>query len=146
MANPLVAQGVLNRLRASVVVTDFPELNVTAPYLGRQGIRLSLEGDTSLGIPTMTGVVQSPEPFQMAMIQVNLLRTQNIADLYKRQMETFSLIGPVVMRPDTTTLSPYYFENCAIASVGELPFDGQDPGFIVTLRGQYYLNSSLWEG
>lgn len=145
MANPLVSQGVLNRLRASVVVTDYAELNVTAPYLGRNGIRLSLEGETTLGIPTMTGVVQSPEPFQMATVQINLLRTQNISNLYKTQMETLSLIGTIVVRPDSTALDRYYFENCSIASVAELPFDGQDPGFMVTLRGQYYLNSSLWD-
>ena len=39
MANNLVLQGVLNRLRGSVVVADAPELNVTAPFLGKAGIR-----------------------------------------------------------------------------------------------------------
>lgn len=43
--NPLIPQGTLNRVRASVVWPSFPNLNVTASYLGRMGIRLSLDGE-----------------------------------------------------------------------------------------------------
>lgn len=146
MPNPLVPQGVVNRLIASVVIRDYPGLNITVPYIGAEGIRFSLDGNTSLAIPTMTGVVQSPEPFQMATISIPVLRTQNIANLYKLQMELFSLIGPVTLRPDVTTVSPYYLENCAIAGVGEQSFDGRNPVVPITITGQYYLNSSLWTG
>jgi hypothetical protein len=144
MPNPLIDQGILNRLRGAVTVTNAPELNVTAPFLARAGIRLSLEGETSTGIPTMTGVVQSPEPFQMAMVTVALLRSQGLGNLYKQRMERNVLLGPVVVRPDSTALGRYYFENCSIASIGELPFDGADPAMAVTIRGIYYLNSALW--
>ena len=61
MANPQIAQGTLNRARGSVVVADSPELNVTAPYLGREGISTNFEGDTTARIHTLTGVVNSPE-------------------------------------------------------------------------------------
>ena len=38
--NPLIDQGVLNRIRGSVQWADFPGLNVTAPFLDREGINL----------------------------------------------------------------------------------------------------------
>jgi hypothetical protein len=146
MANPLIDQGVLNRLRGSVVIPNLPNLNVTAPYLGKPGIRLSLTGETATGYPTMTGVVQSPEPFQVAEVTVSLLRTQGLADLYKQQMELNVLLGPIKVYPDVTAggISSYYFENVTIASVGEQSFAGDDPAFGIMLRGQYYLNSALW--
>ena len=41
MANPQVIQGTLNRLLANVVYADFPQLNVTAPYLAKEAISMS---------------------------------------------------------------------------------------------------------
>ena len=93
MGNPLIPQGILNRVRASVIWTSFPSLNITAPYLGRAGISLSPEGAATVFLPTMTGAVPSMEPYQKMTLTVNLLRTQMLADLYKQQMETSSLLG-----------------------------------------------------
>jgi hypothetical protein len=143
-ANPLVAQGTLNRLRASVIWNDFPALNVTAPYLHKEGIRLALEGESTLLIPTMTGTVTSPEPYQMISCTINLLKTQALADLYKRQMEADSRLGSGVVRPDASTLSPYEIVNCAIESVRELNFAGDDAGYAVSVKGYYIVNNNLW--
>lgn len=145
MANPLVSQGTLNRLRGSVFIIDFPELNVTAPYLGEAGIGLTLEGQTTTMIATLTGNATSPEPFQMATITVNLLKTQSLSDLYKTQIETDTLIGDVSVTPDSAALGDYYFTNCAIESVNPLSFNGKDAGYVVTIRGTYNINDSLWE-
>ena len=57
MPNPLIEQGSLNRIKASVVWNDNADLNVTAPYLGAAGIRLGLDGGTTVFLPTMTGAV-----------------------------------------------------------------------------------------
>lgn len=143
--NPLVSQGTLNRLRASVNILDFPELNVTAPFLGKEAIRLALEGDTTTYIPTMTGAVTSGEPYQMCSVTIHLLKTQSISDLYKRQMETLSVIGDIVVTPDSSALSPYPILNSSIRSVQELNFSGEDAGYAVTLGGYYLINSELWD-
>ena len=45
-SNPLVDQGTLNRIRASVEFTDFPELNVTSSYLAKAGISMRLTGES----------------------------------------------------------------------------------------------------
>ena len=146
MANPLVAQGTLNRLRASVVWVNYPQLNVTASYLGQNGIRLSLDGVATTFLPTMTGAVTSPEPYMMMSMQIHLLKTQQLADLYKQQMERDAKLGDGTIWPDVTAggISNYQIINTAIESVTDLSFAGTDASFMVTIRGYYLTNSSLW--
>jgi hypothetical protein len=142
--NPLIPQGTLNRIRASVVWPSFPSLNVTASYLGRQGIRLALDGESTLFIPTMTGAVTSPEPYMMITMTMHLLKSQNLAALYKAQMEDTALIGDGTVRPDAVNLPVYPIINCAIQAVRELNFAGDDADFAVAIRGYYLVNASLW--
>jgi hypothetical protein len=143
--NPLVSQGSLNRLRASVVWPDNPTLNVTASYLGKEGVSLALDGEATTFINTLVGAVTSPEPYQMITLTIHLLKTQGLASLYKSQQETSSLLGSGVVRPDSVALSAYDIVNCAIASVRELKFNGEDAGFMVTVRGYYLVNSNLYD-
>lgn len=143
-SNPLVPQGTLSRLRASVIWADFPELNVTASFLNRDGIRFAPEGDSTLFLPSMTGAVTSQEPYQMVGITLNLLRTQNLADQYKRKWQTDSQLGVGTVRPDTIALSPFEIINCAIEGVGELGMAGQDAGYPVRIKGYMLVNSDLF--
>jgi hypothetical protein len=149
MANPLVAQGSLNRLRASVIWPDFPDLNVTASYLGAEGIRLALDGGTTVFLPSMTGAVTSPEPYQMFTMTMALLKTQQLAQLYKAKMESDAMIGDGQVHPDVPLNSPgigiYQLINCAIENVAEQAFSGTDAGFRVSMRGYVLINSLLWE-
>ena len=142
--NPLVTQGTLNRLRASLVWNDFPSLNVTPPFLGRAGISFALEGNTTVFLPTMTGAVTSAEPYLMFTATINLLKSQSFADLYKQQWESSAQLGDGTVRPDATTLSPFQIINCAIESVGPMNFNGEDAGMGVSIRGYYLINQNLW--
>jgi hypothetical protein len=143
--NPLIDQGVLNRIKGSVVWTAFPALNVTAPYLDRDGINLRLEGEASAQHGTMTGLVQSPEPYMPVSVVIALLKTQNLSNAYKTQMEALSLIGDGVVYPDVSTgLGQYQLENMSIQSVGDLLFNGTTPIWACTLRGYYVINQQLW--
>ena len=143
-SNPQVFQGTLNRLRGSLVVPSYPQLQVTAPFLGPAGISVSRNGEATTMLPTMTGTVTSPAPYQMVSITLNLLRTQNLAALWETQMQTVSTIGDINVIPDTAALANYTFNNCAIVNIGELTFAGQDAGYMVTLGGYYQINNSLW--
>lgn len=145
MANPLVTQGVLNRLRGSIIIVNSPELNVTAPYLGKEGIGLTLTGETTLYIGTMTGAVTSGEPYQMADISVHLLKTQFLSDTYKQRQESNSILGDIVVRTDSAALGDYQFTNCSIKNISPLSFAGTDAGYVVTLGGVYLINSALFE-
>lgn len=144
MANPIVPQGTLNRLRGSVTVTSNTSLNVTASYLGKEGISLSFDSPTDTVIDTMVGVVQSPEPYQRVTCAIHLLKTQALADMWKQQIEGNVLIGEIVVKTDAATLSPYQVSNCAVMNVNPLKFDGTDAGYIVMISGIYYINADLW--
>lgn len=142
--NPLIAQGTLSRIRASVLFNSFPQLNVTAPFLGEEGISLRLNGPSTTRINTMTGTVTSLEPYIPTVLTIGLLKTQFLSDLFKQQMETLSTIGDCVVRPDSRVLSPYPLYNCSIDDVNELSFNGKSAGWIVTVGGYYLVNSAAW--
>ena len=144
--NPLIDQGILNRIRAAVVWTNFPQLNVTAPFLDRDGVNLRLEGEMSTQHGTMTGVVQSPEPYVAVSVVVALLKTQALAEAYKTQQEDNVVLGPGVVYPDIAIggISQFQLNNMSIQSVGDLLFNGSTPIYAVTLRGYYVVNNSLF--
>jgi|SRR5581483_5325364 len=147
MGNPLIDQGILNRIKATVTWTNFPDLNVTAPFLDKEGITLRLEGQASMQHDTMTGLVQSPEPYLAVSVVIALLRTQPLSDAYKTQMEALSLIGPGTVYPDVSAgagLSPYQLQNMSIQSVGDLLLNGSTPIYGVTCRGFYVVNNNLF--
>lgn len=144
MANPLIAQGSLNKLLANVVYAEFPELNVISSFLTKEGISLSLEGDASLLIGTMTAAVPSPEPYQMCTVTMHILRTQGMGTVYKQQFETNTLMGSVSVIPDTSALEPYELISCVLKSVAPLNMNGTDAGFVVTLQGIYQINADMF--
>jgi hypothetical protein len=76
MALVQVSQGTLNRAITSVSWPQYPQLNVTAPYFAPEATRLTFEGMTTLFLPTLTGVVTSPEPYQMISLDIYLLKSQ----------------------------------------------------------------------
>ncbi len=144
--NPLVPQGTLNRVRASVTVPLYPQLNVTASYLGTEGITFTPTGKAVVYIPTMTGTVRSPQPYLLGEGMIHLLRTQNLSNLYKLQMELDSYIGDIAIRGDTSQLGPWYYFNCSITEVDTLKFNGTDAGYIVRIEGYYLVNATMFDG
>ena len=93
----------------------------------------------------MTGAVPSPQPYQICSLTINLLKSQSFSDLYKQQFETNTLMGNVTVRPDAATLSPYPLYNFVLEAVREQNYSGEDPGFVVSGKGIYYLNNSIWQ-
>lgn len=144
MPNPLVDQGSLSRVRGSIVWPSFSNLNVTAPYLSKEGIRLALQGESVVYLPTLTGAVTSQEPYMMIDMTIHLLKSQGLSDQYKKQMEFNCLLGGGTIRPDATPLSPYQIVNASIKSVREMTFSGESAVFAVTCGGYYLINSSLF--
>jgi len=140
-----VAQGVVNRLRCSVVFADFPELTVTSPYMTKEAVTLSFQGAMSQLLPTMTGGVGSPEPYVMAEITMHLVRSQNLADAYKQQIETDCTMGSINVIPDSAALDNWQLESAIITGMDALTFDGNTPSFVVKMQAIYYINQSLWD-
>jgi len=151
MAAPLVVpQGTLNRLVASVNFIENPSLNVTPPFLGRRAIRFTPDGDITTFIGTMTGMVTSPEPYLGVTFAMSLIRTQPFAAAWQAQWILSSLLGDAVIRPDVSPsqggISPFPLSNCGILRLADMGFDGEDPIMLVTCRGTYLVNNSLWNG
>ena len=135
MANPLIPQGTLNRLRTSVLWPAFPALNVTAPYLGKASVHIAFQGNVTEYIPTLTGAVTAPEPYQQLMVTMHLLRTQSLANAYQAQILVNSLLGDGTVRTDAGGFGSYLISNCSIVGVDELNLDGTDPGYAVRIGG-----------
>lgn len=147
-SNPNIPQGTLNLLRPSVVWVTFPELNVSAGFFAKAQLSLRFESDFTTEIETQVGLVQSPEPYVMCSVTMNLLRTQALSAAYQLQWQTSSILGDCTVRGDIAGgsggLGSFYLSNCAIKSVGELGFAGKDPSLVVMARGYYSINSVLY--
>jgi hypothetical protein len=143
-SNPVIRQGTLNRLRASVIFTNFPALNVTSSFLGKRGISLSFQGDATVYIDTMTGAVTSPEPYMRVTMTMHLLKTQAFAQQFKTQLELLTLLGGATVRPDAVAMQPYRLSNCSIISPGDQDFSGADADYPVRIGGIYLVNSGLF--
>jgi len=143
-SNPFITQGTLNRLRGSVTIPNYPELNVANGYLDKEGISIEFQGETTLQIQTLTGIVPSPEPYQMSSVTINLIKTQGLAAVYETQRLLTSLVGPVTVVTDASTMPTYTFLNCSIQSVRPLKLNGTEVSYIVMITGYYPINSTLW--
>ncbi|HGY5183029.1 TPA: hypothetical protein ACNV5L_003367 [Citrobacter braakii] len=144
MGNPLVSQGFLNRVRGTLSVTDVPALNVTASYLGKDGISLRPDNAATDIIPTMTGTVGSQTSYQQVTVTVHMLRTQGLSNSYKNRIATDTALGEVVITPDSTTLSNFTVLNAYLINFNELPFTGMDAGYVVTIGGYILANDNMW--
>jgi hypothetical protein len=142
--NPLVALGSLNRLRASVLFPALPGLTVISSNLGREGIQLDFGGASTTQIDVMTGIVTSPEPYLTVALTVHLLKTQFLAQTWRAQMELLSLLGDGVVRPDSATMTPYFFQNTSILGIGAQAFNGTSADYPVRIGGTYQVNAALF--
>lgn len=144
MANPLVPQGFLNRVRGALSVTDTPALNVSASYLARDGISLRPDGPATDIIPTMTSTVGSQAPYQQVTLTVHLLKTQGLGESYRQRFLTDTSLGEIVVTPDATTFGNITLLNCYLVNFNELAFSGMDPAFVVTISGYMVTNDNMW--
>jgi hypothetical protein len=148
--NQAISLGTLNRLAASVVIGSNPLLTVTSPFLAKQAIRIAPEGDATKFIEVLTGTVPSPEPYQLVTVTIALVKTLPLCALYQAQFQTNTLLGKVTVRPDVSRgsggLQPFDILNAGLLTAREMDFSGEDAAFVVTMRGVWNVNSSLWSG
>jgi hypothetical protein len=150
-----VPQGVLNRVSALVTFNSGVLFQITPYLLGREGIRLTLEGNATDYFPTMTGAVPSPAPFQIATLTIALLKSQPQSDMVKSLFEENTLLGLVTVQPDVSAvansyvgggnvLSSYQLQNCVLESVNAMSFAGEEPTWVVTIKGYYEVNAFMF--
>lgn len=143
MATP-VNQGTINRLRATISFTDHPELNITPAFMGKDMITITPQGDITHIIPTATGIVTSPEPYQVFEFSAHVLRTNALGDRFKKQWEKISTLGNAVIRSDSSVFSDYQVTNVSIKSVDAIKQNGEDAGVVIHFTGAYQVNGDLY--
>ena len=109
------------------------------------GVDVDFEGDVVDVIHTMTGTINAPAPYQMVTVEVALLKTQSFADAFKQTLELNAIVGPFVIRPDSSTLSNYYIQNGTIFKASPGRLNGKSADFVVGLRGFYLVNATLFD-
>lgn len=143
--NPQIALGTLNRLRTSLVVPGFTNLNVTASYMSKKFITVTLdENPWVMGIETATGIVISPEPYVMGTVTVGLLRTLGLAQSWVLQGKATGAIGDIEIHSDTSAFEALTIHNAFIQHIDPGPYDGTNPETPLVLRGVFYVNNDLW--
>ncbi len=142
--NPIVQQGTLNRVRASVVVPSYTNLNIDSSHMSRKFVTVTFDEDFVDQPMTATGIVNSPAPYVMATISVGILRTQSLSASWFTQAQTQSVLGRITVHPDTTTFPQITAYNCSILRLEPGAQDGTDPTVDLTIRGIFYPNSDLW--
>ena len=143
--NPLIAQGQLNRVAASLSFSKNPALNITAPYLGKEGISTSFEGEQTLVIPTNTGTVMSPEPYQMITVTAHILRSQPLSATYMAFIQQSTLCGPFTITSDSGAFPQIQVYNGAIKTTAAMLMNGTQADFTLELTGYWLINNSLWQ-
>lgn len=145
MPSPLVNQGFLNRVKGAVNVTDDPDLNVTASYLGTDGI--SLRPDTAAAdvIPTLTGTVGSQAPYQQVTLTVHMLRTQALSAAWQNRFSTSTALGEIEVTPDASTFNSYTVLNAYLTNFQEINITGRDPGYVAIISGYIVTNNDMWD-
>lgn len=146
MPNPQIPLGTLNLAKASITVPSFTALNVTASFLGKGGINITRNGDTTGYLEQMAGAVTSPNPYQMCTVNVVMVKSQSLAGAYEAKRKSDARVGNITIRPDVTTgIGPIDLNNCSILNVGALTFNGTDAGYPIILTGYENINSDMWD-
>lgn len=141
---PLTSQGVLNRVLVHTIAPSNPQLLVTAPYMSKSMAVLTFDGPFTNQIETATDIVNSPNPYVMGQLVINLLRSQALSSLWLAQVQTASVIGSIVVYPDSPVYPAITLTNSSITDYDPGAFDGQDPTVKVTVKGVFQTNAILW--
>jgi hypothetical protein len=141
-----VPQGTLNRLLATISPSngDVATLKVTSGFLGTEAIRLAFDDTATDLLPTMTGMVTSPRPYQGVTLTIALVKTTSCAAAYMQQFLDNTYIGEITVTSDSDRIGTLFLYNMTLETVREMLFNGTEPVVIVTMRGYRYVNDNAF--
>lgn len=142
--NPSTPQGMLNRLRGSVIISSNPALNVTSDYLTSEGIQIAPQGNVTDLIDTMTGVVGSPLAKQKVSVTINLNRAQDLVNEWRKQIRKNTFLGSVRIVSDTAAQDDRKINNCFVLTLPQETMNGSKPEWSIVISGYEIVNSDLW--
>lgn len=142
--NPNLIPGNLNRIRGTILVPSNATLNITAPYLGKEGIVIAPQTAVVTQMQGMTTVVNSEEPYQLVQVTAMVMKSLALSAAYISQIQQSPSIGTITITPDTSTLAPFTLYNTAIVNWNQISMAGTQPDFAIVFQGQYNISNSLW--
>ena len=142
--NPTLVPGNLNRIRGTILVPSNATLNITAPYLGKEGIVIAPQTAVVTQMQGMTTVVNSEEPYQLVQVTAMVIKSLALSAAYINQIQQSPSLGTVTITPDTNTMAPFNLYNVAIVNWNQISMAGTQPDFAIILQGQYNISNSLW--
>ena len=142
--NPTLVPGNLNRIRGTILVPGNATLNVTAPYLGKEGIVIAPQSAVVTQMQGMTTVVNSEEPYQIVQVTAAIMKSLALSAAYIEQIKNSPTLGQITVTPDTTTLPAFTLYNVAITNWSQISMAGLQPDFTVTFQGQFNVSNDLW--
>ena len=123
------------------MVSNYPRLSLTAPFMGKSCAVLTSDEFFVDQIKTAMGIVNSTRPSVVSQVVVHVLRSKTVASDWIRQARVQPIIGPVIAYPDSTG-PPLTLADCAIMEVDPEAYDGLDPTARITIRGALW-NATL---
>ena len=142
--NPTLVPGNLNRIRGTILVPGNATLNVTAPYLGKEGIVIAPQSAVVTQMQGMTTVVNSEEPYQIVQVTAAIMKSLALSAAYLEQIKNSPTLGQITVTPDTTTIPAFNLYNVAITNWSQISMAGLQPDFTITFQGQFNVSNDLW--
>ena len=144
MANPNLIPSPLNRVRANVAIPSSTNLNVTASYLGAEGISVSFQGNVATQLMGLTSTINSEEPYVPSQIRISLVKSLALAGAWINQIQNAPTLGTVTIQSDTAQFPQITLYNCVITNVGDVSMAGKQAEFQITISGYWSVSNDLW--
>ena len=155
MPQNIIQQGTINRLYATVMPGDstISQLKVISGFLGADAIRLAFDDTATDLLPTMTGMVTSPRPYQGVTLTIAIVKTTTCAAAYMARFLDNTYVGQVTVTSDAPAqgagisasgLGIFVLYNMTLETVREMLFNGSEPIVAVTMRGYRYVNDNAF--
>jgi hypothetical protein len=142
--NPILIPGNLNRVRGTILVPSNATLNITAPFLGKEGIVIAPQSAVVTQMQGMATVVNSEEPYQIVQVTAAIMKSLALSAAYLNQIKNAPILGQVTVTPDTTVIPAFTLYNVAITNWSQISMAGLQPDFTVTFQGQFNVSNDLW--
>lgn len=140
----LPSLGSLNRALTHITFASFPALNIGPQNMGKSFARINFEGDFNHQAEVAVGVVTSPEPYVMAVVNVGVLRTQALGAAWWTQILATTTLGTMTIYPDTPSFQSITVSSTVVKGFDPDAYDGMDPVIKMVLRGVVYPNSNMF--
>ena len=144
MANPNLIPSPLNRVRANVSIPDNANLNVTASYLGADGISVTFQGAIATQRMGLTSTINSEEPYVPTQVRISLVKSLALTGQWMTQIQNAPTLGTLTIQSDTAEFPAITLYNTVITNIADVSMAGKQAEFVITISGYWSVSNDLW--